>query len=170
MVKEIVKSRLNLLGYTEAQIDLIETDKIQIKFPTPVEINVGTLTKQPSLEFQDYEGKVLLTQKNIKGVQVKDGTAENMGYYVELEFTDKGKRKFAAETDRISTYTNNYINIMVDGNIISAPKITKTIISDSCTISGDFTQESAEQLAQIIKGSITDYSIKIVESNGGNKK
>ena len=165
MVKAIIKSRLDLQGQTEAQIDLIETDKIQVKFPTPVEIEVGVLAEHPSLEFENYQGKVLLTQEDIKGVQSKDGTAQNMGYYIELEFTAEGKQKFAEATAEVSKVAepNNYINIMLDGNVISAPKVTETVDSNSCIISGDFSQESAEKLEQIIQGSLTDYSIEVVK-------
>ncbi len=172
MVKEIMKSRLDSQGYTETQIDLIETDKIQINFPTPVEIDLGVFTEQPLIFFCNYEGEILLTQEDIKDVQMKDGTAQSMGYYVELEFTDEGKQKFAEATAQVSKVDppKNYIDIIVDGATKSSPTVTETINSDSCIISGNFTQESAEQLTQIIKGSFTDYSIKIVESNGGNKK
>lgn len=70
-------------------------------------------------------------------------------WVVNMEFSSEGGEEFADVTTRLSTLSQpqNQFAMVLDGLIISAPRITETIPNGKAQISGTFTQESAAELA-----------------------
>ncbi|WP_062212558.1 protein translocase subunit SecD [Demequina oxidasica] len=77
-----------------------------------------------------------------------DGT-----YQVNMEFTSEGGAKFAEITGRIAQLEapRNQFAIMLDGAVLSAPRVQQSITGGSAQITGNFTQEEAAQLANQLK-------------------
>ncbi|WP_061965635.1 protein translocase subunit SecD [Demequina aurantiaca] len=77
-----------------------------------------------------------------------DGT-----YQVNMEFTAEGGAKFAEITGRIAQLEapRNQFAIMLDGAVLSAPRVQQSITGGSAQITGNFTQEEAAQLANQLK-------------------
>ncbi|WP_228374292.1 protein translocase subunit SecD [Demequina phytophila] len=74
-------------------------------------------------------------------------------YEVRLELTNDGAKKFADTTGRIKDFESprDQFAMVLDGVVISAPAVSTTITGGQASITGNFTQESAEQLANQLK-------------------
>ncbi len=69
---------------------------------------------------------------------------------VDLTMTEEGTKKFADATQR-AHQKGESLGIYYDGNIISAPRVQDVLTDGKAQISGDFTYESADQLASTIR-------------------
>lgn len=69
---------------------------------------------------------------------------------VDLTMTEEGTKKFADATQR-AHQKGESLGIYYDGSIISAPRVQDVLTDGKAQISGDFTYESADQLASTIR-------------------
>lgn len=148
----VINERLKNAGYTEV---IYSIDGSSIIFGA----TKGTLTKEILSEmlsegimtFKDKDGNVILDRADLNGAYVcnDDLLTGEKQFYIEIELTDSGKIKFAEATDRISFYANNenYIKVMLDKKLISAPFVYHKIESKKIVINGAFTETSAKALA-----------------------
>lgn len=154
---DVFRNRLDVLGYTQAVILKSGKDTVYVQIPgvyDPEEIPT-TLGSMGKLEFVDCDGKVLLDKTMVKNASenygpVGDGIYDE--HHIVIEFTSEGREAFARATAEVAKKPDgeNYISITFDGSIISQPVVTQAITSDTCTISGDFTKETAKELATMI--------------------
>lgn len=74
-------------------------------------------------------------------------------YEVRLDFTSTGAAKFADITERIKDLESprNQFAMVLDGAVISAPAVSTAITGGEAQITGNFTQDEAEQLANQLK-------------------
>jgi len=72
---------------------------------------------------------------------------------VNLTFNGDGTKAFAAITARVTTLAEpqNQVAIVLDGLVVSAPRINEAIPSGSAEITGSFTQVEAKDLANVLK-------------------
>jgi len=108
---------------------------------------------------QDSQGqwqKYLLGPAEVDGTDVDDAqavydTQAGTGWKVTLGFTDKGSKKFASITGKLAQQQSpqNEFAIVLDGNVVSNPYVTQSL-SSNAEISGNFTQESAKNLANVL--------------------
>lgn len=167
---EILRYRLTSDGYTEAQVakqgdKQIVVDIPQIKNP---EEAIKVLGQTAQMKFCDADGKEWMTGADIKSASSQYGSATSTGlpgYYVELNFTKDGAKKFAEATESISKRTDgtNIMYIILDNQIISYPEVKEKLDGDSCTIQGSFTEDEARQLANLIGSGALPFSLKQVE-------
>ncbi|MEU9359155.1 protein translocase subunit SecD [Streptomyces sp. NPDC048301] len=101
------------------------------------------------------DAKYLLGPAEVSGTDVDDAKAQfdqQRGIWlVSMDFTDKGSKKFQTITKKLSTQQSpqNQFAISLDGEVVSAPQVNETL-SGSAEISGSFTQQSAEDLANVL--------------------
>lgn len=102
--------------------------------------------------------KFILAPAEVLGQDVSKASAAinqttGSGWYVLLTFNDSGTKKFGALTTRVTTLTAplNEVAIVLDGLVVSAPRINEAITSGSAEITGSFTQTDAEDLANVLK-------------------
>ncbi|MDJ0464821.1 protein translocase subunit SecD [Streptomyces sp. H27-C3] len=105
---------------------------------------------------QDQWEKYILGPAAVNGKDVDDASAEldtqrGGQWKVNMEFTGGGSKKFQAITGKLSTQQppQNQFAIVLDGEVVSAPSVNQTL-SANAEISGSFTQESAQELANIL--------------------
>ncbi|GAA0653363.1 protein translocase subunit SecD [Streptomyces thermocarboxydovorans] len=108
---------------------------------------------------QDSQGqwqKYLLGPAEVDGTDVDEAqavydTQAGTGWKVTLGFTDKGSKKFASITGKLAQQQSpqNEFAIVLDGNVVSNPYVTQSL-SSNAEISGNFTQESAKNLANVL--------------------
>lgn len=166
----MLRQRLNNLGYLEAQITKVGSDRIRIEIPAisnPKEA-MEKLGATAQLEFLDSDNNVVLTGSDIKGASAEYGRVKEGGteeHYVKLEFTPEAINKFAAATKAASEKEEgkNYIAITLDKEVISSPSVNEEINSDSAIITGRFTAEDAKWLAGVISAGRLPFSLKDVE-------
>ncbi|MCQ6554317.1 protein translocase subunit SecD [Streptomyces sp. C10-9-1] len=99
--------------------------------------------------------KYILGPAEVDGRDVDDAQGEldqQRGLWkVTMEFTEEGAKKFSTITSRLSQQQPpmNQFAIVLDGEVVSAPQVNQTL-SANAEITGDFTQESAQDLGNIL--------------------
>lgn len=169
-VANMMRTRLDGLGYSEATVTRQGLKKVRIEIPSvsDPEEAAATLGATAQLQFVDYEGNVVLTGNDIKDASAEYGPVNQMGnseHHVKLTLTDEGVKKFAEATARVAALSdgNNYIAIMMDNMIISAPLVREAINSEECIISGEFDSDSTKALAGNIRSGQLPFSLAQVE-------
>ena len=170
-VREVLRNRLDTLGYFEAVVSQQGSNRVRVEIPsvTNPEEAVQILGATAKLTFRDAENNIIMVGgedvKSAKAAYDQIDDAGNKGYLVHLTLTSQGQKKFAESTAKISARTDgkNYIAIFLDENPISAPMVSETINSETCVISGDFTQEAAKTLAAQIQSGQLPFSLKEIE-------
>jgi preprotein translocase subunit SecD len=77
-----------------------------------------------------------------------------------IQFNSEGGQKFARMTQQ---NTGKLFAIILDGQVISAPQINEPILGGTSQISGNFTVESANQLAISLNSGALPVDLKVVE-------
>lgn len=146
---EVLRTRLDSAGYTEATITKQGSDQIVVEVPGVGDADeLSDVLMAPAvLEFRDSTGeKVYLTGEDVKAAKAL--YSSSYGYFVSLEFTDEGRDKFATAT---SECTGSTMGIYLDDDCISSPSVSSTINSDSAMITGSFTLDEVQNLANLIQ-------------------
>lgn len=79
---------------------------------------------------------------------------------VSITFNSEGGAKFAKLT---TENVNKPFAIILDGKVLSAPNINEPILGGSAIISGNFTTQSANQLAIALRSGALPVDLKVVE-------
>ncbi|MET9609148.1 protein translocase subunit SecD [Streptomyces sp. NPDC006512] len=104
----------------------------------------------------DAWGKWVLGPAQVNGQDVKDAKGvidqQRGGWIVQMQFTDKGADKFAKITGELATKQSpqNQFAIVLDGEVISDPSVSQALTGGNAEISGGFTQESAQDLGNML--------------------
>ncbi|MFJ6699695.1 protein translocase subunit SecD [Streptomyces sp. NPDC091272] len=99
--------------------------------------------------------KYILGPAELEGTDVKKaaGTFDTQRalWKVDMEFTKAGSEKFSKTTGNLMKQQDpmNRFGIVLDGNVVSAPSVS-TVLSGNAEITGSFTQESAQELGNIL--------------------
>ncbi|MGW5778490.1 protein translocase subunit SecD [Streptomyces sp. NPDC003863] len=99
--------------------------------------------------------KYLLGPAEVNGKDVDDAKgvldAQRGMWIVTMNFTDAGSKKFQSITSKLSQQADpqNRFAIVLDGDVVSAPSVRQTL-SASAEISGNFNQQSAQDLGNIL--------------------
>jgi preprotein translocase subunit SecD len=190
----IVENRVNGLGVTEAVVQQAGDNRIVVELPgeTDPEKALDTIKQTGLLEFVDMDfsplpdGMVIktdfatddstepaegettpeetiyhtvMTGAVIKNVGVTTGPTG--GYEIAFELTDEGTRLFA---DYTTDNAGKFLGIVLDKEVISAPRIDEPITEGAGVIRGNFSLESANALALQLRYGSLPIPLKIVES------
>ncbi len=169
IVEAIFNARLTGAGYTEARISKGEQGSITVEIPSVTDTDeaASLLGSTAKLTFRDADGNIVLDGgTDVKNAEYKFGQTSETGAsqaYVELTLTGEAVSKFAAATKKASTESEgrNYISIVMDENVISAPRVSEEINSETCIISGSFTPETAQELANQIKSGQLPFELTV---------
>jgi preprotein translocase subunit SecD len=199
-LQKVVTQRVDSFGVSEPHIYLEQGDTTRlvvelagIKDPEQAIQQIG---QTPTLEF--YQGRPPEeTQKIIEQLQSGNFDNPQNPYFIEppvltgqnldnaqvifdpqtgqpqvgIQFDDEGKKIFAE-------FTRNNIGevlyIVLDGSIVSAPRINQEIPNGQATISGDFTAQSAKELVDYLNSGalpvpITIASQQIIQASLGTE-
>ncbi len=182
---EVLRRRVDALGTTEPTIQRQGNDRILVEVPglqNPERLKqiLGTTAKlefrlvaQPGEDPNDYEllpqtdqpGKLPI-QKRVM-VQGEDLTDAQPGFdsrtqepVVNFRFNIRGGERFGEVT---SENVGRLFAIVLDGKVISAPRILSPITGGSGQISGHFTVESANNLAILLRAGALPAKLTIIE-------
>jgi preprotein translocase subunit SecD len=86
-----------------------------------------------------------------KASAVFDTSPSGQGWIVNLSFDSDGAKAFTKTTTLLKGQQspNNQFGIVLDNQVVSAPSVSQ-VLSSSATISGSFTQQSAQDLANVL--------------------
>ncbi|WP_326600091.1 protein translocase subunit SecD [Streptomyces sp. NBC_01803] len=98
-------------------------------------------------------GPVAVPGTDVSGADAVFDTQRGQGWIVQMEFDGSGAEKFADVTAELAEQVQpqNQFAIVLDGEVVSAPSVSERLGGGSAEISGSFNQESAEDLANILK-------------------
>ena len=173
----MLRERLTTFGYTEADVYLSGDDRVVVAIPNidDPEEAVQMLGSTAKVTFVDADGNVILTGDDLTGASMAYGDVDNTGfsvYYVNVDLSTEGQKKFTEATKQVASRTDgsNYISIMMDDEVISAPyvdaKYASTGINSehvSITLGSNETQESASRLAGLIASGQLPFSLQNIQ-------
>lgn len=107
---------------------------------------------------RDGGAKYILGPAEVLGQQVSSAEAgydpsQGLAWFVSLAFNGDGTKAFGAITTRVTSLPSplNQVAIVLDGLVVSAPRINEPIPSGNAQITGSFTQVEAQDLANVLK-------------------
>ncbi|VTZ25448.1 Protein translocase subunit SecD [Methylocella tundrae] len=183
---EVLRRRVDALGTTEPNIQRQGDDRVLVEVPglqdtSKLKDILGTTAKlefrlvgepgaDPSetemLDEVDRPGSKLPVEKRVM-VQGEDLTDAQPGFdsrtqepVVNFRFNIRGGQRFGEVT---SENVGRPFAIVLDGKVISAPRILGPITGGSGQISGHFTVESANNLAILLRAGALPAKLTIVE-------
>ncbi|HCI84087.1 MAG TPA: protein translocase subunit SecD, partial [Lachnospiraceae bacterium] len=147
---------------TEAHVYQEGSNRINIEIPgvSNAEEILSQLGKPGSLKFELSDGTEILDGSHIESAEAAS-TRDNMNntkYVVEVTFDKKGAKAFG---DATTKNVGKPISIVYDGETISSPVVQQAITDGKCEISGNFTLDSAKELASSIR--IGSLSLELEE-------
>jgi preprotein translocase subunit SecD len=148
----------SLLGKTaKLEFKLVDTDA------DPAEAAQGR-APPGSQVVPNADGGVLVVKRRalITGDQLVDSqpTFQDGMPVVSFRFDGVGGKRFAKATQE---NVGKPFAIILDGQVISAPRINEPILGGSGIISGNFTTESANQLAILLRSGKLPVELKVIE-------
>ncbi|MBQ9696538.1 MAG: MMPL family transporter [Oscillospiraceae bacterium] len=165
---EIIKLRLTSLSINDSETYVdYNNSRIIVRFPWQSgEENfdpaaaVNELGQMSELTFrygQEADGEVILTGSDVDTAS-PGYDQQNSQWVVQLALNDSGKNAFATAT---STQAANggYISIWMDDVCVSSATVNETISNGNAVISGNFTAESAKELADQINSGALPFSL-----------
>jgi SecD/SecF fusion protein len=182
---EVLRRRVDALGTTEPNIQREGNDRILVEVPglqdtSKLKELLGTTAKlefrlvaEPGADPADFElldqvenPEKLPVEKRVM-VQGEDLTDATPGFdsrtqepVVNFRFDIRGGQKFGEVT---SENVGKLFAIVLDGKVISAPRILSPITGGSGQISGHFTVEAANNLAILLRAGALPAKLTIVE-------
>jgi preprotein translocase subunit SecD len=192
--RTIVENRVNGLGVNEAVVQLAGDRRILVELPgeTDPEKALATIRQTGLLEFVDMSSLTPQTAAAFTGTVIQtdfgqtdetDATQDEQvfhtvmvgtalrnvsvttdqlgGYQVAFELKSQDAQTFA---DFTSQHIGDVLAIVLDKQVISAPTIQNAITDGQGVISGNFTYESANELAVQLRYGSLPIPLKVVET------
>jgi preprotein translocase subunit SecD len=157
----IIRDRVDSLGVRETSLYPQGKDRVVIEIAgeDDPEAAVDILKNVAQLEFQDEQGNVLVSGKNLTDAQarVNPNTQEA---YVELKFDKEGADLFAQAT---TANVGKPLVIVLDGKPISAPIVNQAITDGNAIIEGNFDAKEAQDLAVLLRSGALPVSFNVLE-------
>ncbi|UER55756.1 protein translocase subunit SecD [Kineosporiaceae bacterium SCSIO 59966] len=121
---------------------------------------------------QDGLAKYILGPVEVEGTNIASAEAglavtaqgvQTNTWVVQLEFDGEGAEAFRETTERLVTLPppQNQFAIVLDGLVVSAPRVNEPIPTGQAEISGSFDQESAQTLANQLKFGALPISFQV---------
>lgn len=161
----LIQGRLDWNGWTEAEVAKEGEKRLRVDIPgvENAEEAIREIGQTAQLMFADEEGNILLTGDMVKNATKQVGDVAQNGSaqpYVALEFNDEGKKIFAEATEQ---NVGKVIQIIMDTTVISAPVVSNPITDGNAIITGNFTGESAEELASLIRAGSLPFNLNVIQ-------
>ena len=180
---QVMKQRLVTLGITDYEVYTDDnSDRIIVRFPWKSDEkdfdakdaikelgDTAVLTFREGYNVDDTGAPTGVTASNIilEGSDVDKAEAVygqldnsgNNGWMVSLKLKDSGKDAFAEATARLAE-SRGVISIWMDETCISYPSVNEAITNGEATITGNFDQDSAQELANKINGGALPFELE----------
>ncbi len=166
--KSIIETRMVSNGITDYELYAdYNSDRIIVRFPwkedeknfDPVAA-IDELAATAKLTFKDESGEVVMDGSSVKSAQaaVNTETGAANEYMVLLDLTNDGADIFAEAT---AANVGKTLSIYMDDTLLSAPRVDEAITGGSAQITGDFTVEEVNKLANQINGGALPFALEV---------
>ncbi len=159
-VQKIMENRVNAMGLTEPIIQREGKDRIIVELPGVKDPDkaIAILGKTALLQFKTEDGQTVLTGKDLKDAREEtDQQGQNL---VSLQFTDAGAKKFAEVT---ADNVGRTISIVLDGKVLTAPRVNEAITGGKAVITGNRSLEEAHNLALLLRSGALPVKVEVME-------
>jgi preprotein translocase subunit SecD len=150
-------SASNAAGKLEAQYASLDCTKKAVRAVAGKGARPGDSTVACGQNSQGQWQKYILGPAEVDGTDVKKAqavynTQTAAGWTVTMEFTGKGAKKFADITGKLAKNQSpqNQFAIVLDGEVVSDPYVRQALTGGNAEISGNFKQEEAQSLANML--------------------
>jgi len=162
---DILRTRLDSQGYTEATIAREGSNRLRIEIPEVDDANevLSIIGKPAVLQFIDPEGTVIMGGSDISYAKAGyvDGSGQQAAVFFELK--SEGAAAFAEATTRLAPgYEKIYI--VLDGETISDPNVKTPILGGSGQISPMENIDAAINLAMLIESGALPLELDQLEA------
>ncbi len=170
---QVFRRRLDPDGNREVVITPEGVDRLIIEIPEVTDLAEAEklVRKAGRLEFKEQEynpaTKTSEWKTRLDGSAVKKAwpSLDTMGggqtWQIHFEMTSDGTKKFGQLTRELQ---NKPLGIFFDGEMISAPTVNEPITGGQGYIHGNFTKDSALELANFLSAGALPVDVKILES------
>src|SRR6056297_252874 len=165
--QEVIRRRVDAMGLTEPNIVREGTKTIRVELPgvRDAQDAIEAIGKTAQLQFVMVDGTVILTGEQVKNAELTfDPKTDKPA--VALEFNGDGTEAFRLGTKEVASLAspNNLMPIVLDDEIISAPRVDSEISGGTAIIVGDFTVDEASNLAALIRGGALPVDLTEVQT------
>lgn len=160
-VVRIMEKRVNELGLAEPIVQRQGERRIIVELPGIKDPDraIAVIGKTAMLEFKNEEGETCLNGTDLKDAH--EQTDQNGQNLVSLEFSDEGGKKFA---DLTSKNIGRNIAILLDGEVLTNPRVNEAITGGKAVITGNKTLEEAHNLAILLRSGSLPVKVNIIET------
>lgn len=171
----VIEERVNQMGLAEPIVTIEGEKRIRVELPGAEDSQeaIEQIGQTAQLQFALADGTIVLDGSNVKKAEVATDN-EKGGYAVALKFDSEGSDLFYEATQKaysgsvtsaVDGVSGKAIMIILDGQIISAPNVEEPISGGSCSITGNFSQEDASNLAALINGGALPLELQEISSS-----
>ena len=152
----VIRTRLGDKGYSEATVQSLGEDGIRVEIPdvTDTAMVLELIGEPALLEFTTPDGTVFMTGDAVSSAvpALSQATGSVGEYVINFKLNKSGTELFREMTTR---YVGQVLYILLDGEVLLAPKVNEPITNGEGSISGMESREAAEKIAaQIQSGSL----------------
>lgn len=183
---QALTKRVDVLGVNEPNIQIEGKDRIRVQLAGVTDQNEARkiLSTQAKLSFRDFNDKEMMTGADLKEGGAKQTFDENSRPVVEV--TLKDPKKFKQITEQISAMPQptNILAIWLDfeegkdsikkpetqDNMISNPQVSEIFDTDKVLITGQFTIEEANELADLLNAGALPVELNEIYSTSVGAK
>ncbi|WP_217239635.1 protein translocase subunit SecD [Streptomyces sp. AC555_RSS877] len=144
-------------GQIEAQYAALDCTKPTARAKAGDGAKPGDSTVACGQNSQGQWQKYVLGPAEVDGTDVDEAkavlnTTTGAGWTVTMQFTSGGAKKFGDITGKLAQNQppQNQFAIVLDGEVVSDPSVSQALTGGNAEISGNFNQESAESLANML--------------------
>ena len=163
----LIQERLSRKGYTEAEAAVQGENRIRVDMPGVEDAQqaINEIGQTAQLMFVTQDGEVVLTGSQVINASKQAGQLSAnsaVETYVALEFDEAGKEAFAQAT---ANNIGKMIYIVLDDTVIQSPTVNSAITDGKAIITGNYTAESAEELAALIRAGSLPFNLNVIDMN-----
>jgi preprotein translocase subunit SecD len=157
---EIIRNRIDQLGVSEPLIQRQGERRILVQLPgvEDPDTAAGIIGKTALLEFKNEKGETQLTGANL--INAKASFDQFSRSVVLIEFDKIGAKEFGEAT---KNNVGKMLSITLDGKEITSPRVEQPILNGKAEITGNFTVDSANQLALLLRSGSLPVKVEILE-------
>ena len=164
--QNILRSRLDSKGYTEATISVQDGNKIRVEIPEVdnAEEVLQVIGSTGEISFRNKAGDILVKAEHIKSAYVSRDPDNASKYVVVLNFTSAGTEAFSKATKEVYESDDKKLYIYLGDEVVSSPSVSGQLTEPSATITGYSTYDEADAVASVIESGRLPIDFEVSES------
>ena len=137
---------------------------------------VGGIPDDPTMFLatcgKDTRARMILAPARVLGTQIANASAgvnqqDNATWQVNLTFDSSGAKDFATTTTELAKLSGvqNRLGIILDGLVVSSPSVNESILGGKAQITGKFSVQDAQNLANMLKYGALPVSLDVASQS-----